>query len=155
MAGWVIAAYGALVIVGVYNREITGLLLVAAWLALQPQRWRWGIVYAGLALVTYYLIQQAVGPHENGYTLQHVWHLNTYSPHLLDKAINYNLMLAPLWLAILASWRRADVRLRRLVVTVAVFYLPPFFALAIWQETRLLMPFVVLAMPMVLSRRTA
>lgn len=147
-------AYGALVIVGVYNREVTGILLVAAWIALAPSRWRWALVFACLALVTYAAIQQAVGEHENRYTLQHVWHLNTYSPRLLSKAINYNLMLAPLWLALLSSWRRADPRLRRLVVTVAVMYLPPFFALAIWQETRLLMPFVVLAMPIVTRRRT-
>lgn len=155
MARWSLAAYGALVIVATVNREVTAILLVVSWLALQPSRWRYALVYAGLALVTHELVKHAVGDwQQNNYTLQHVWYLNTHSPHLLSKAVGYNLLLAPLWLALVSRWRAADVRLKRLTVALVLTYIPAFFLLGIWQETRLLMPMLVLALP-IATRKTS
>lgn len=146
-------AYGALVIVATVNREITALLLVVSWLALWPRRWRWGLVFAGLALVTYALVRHAVGDHSNDYTPQHVWWLNTHNPGLLQRALGFNLLLVPLWLAAARQWGRVDSRLKRLTLVVVLVYLPPFVLLAVWQETRLLMPLVILALPIATARQ--
>lgn len=105
--------------------------------------------------MTYYLIKQHVGDwHTNNYTVEHVWWLNTHSPLLVGKAVLYNLLLAPLWLALLSSWRRADDRLKRLTSVLVLTYIPAFLLLGIWQEVRLLMPMVIVALPIATRRST-
>lgn len=148
MAQWPYVAYGALVIVGTANREMTGLLLVLSWFALQPRRWRSALMYAALAGLTYATIQYSVGAVESPYTLALVWQENT-TPRFLTAAIIYNLLLLPLWAAGVACWRKTSQPLKRLILIVLAVYMPLWAALAIWQETRLLMPLVILFVPLV------
>lgn len=152
MARWAYAAYALLVIVGTANREVTGLLLVLAWLGLRPREWRWGFIFAALALATYATIDFGVGNQPNTYTLASVWRENT-TPRYFTAAVIYNALLSPLWLAGAASWRKSAPALRRLALTVIPVYLALWFGLAVWQEARLLMPVLILMLPMVTSNR--
>lgn len=151
MAQWPYAAFGALVIVGTANREMTGVLLVLSWFALQPRRWRSGLMFAALAGLTYATIQYSVGAVESPYTIALVWQENT-TPRFLTAAVVYNLLLLPLWAAGVACWSRTSKPLKRLSVIVLGVYMPLWAALAIWQETRLLMPIVILSIP-IMTRR--
>lgn len=127
---------------------MTGLLLVLAWFALQPRRWRAGIVFGALAGLVYVTIQCAVGPVDNPYTFELVWLENT-TPRFLTAAIVYTGLLSPLWVAGAFCWRKTSLPLKRLILFVLAVYMPLWAALAIWQETRLLMPLVILFVPVV------
>lgn len=151
MARWPDVAYGALVIAGTANREMTGLLLVLSWFALQPRRWRSGLIYTALAGLVYATIQHSVGAVESPYTLALVWQENT-TPRFLTAAIVYNLLLLPLWVAGAILWPKTPQALKRLILIVLVVYMPLWAVLAIWQEVRLLMPLVILFVP-VLARQ--
>lgn len=126
---------------------MTGLLLVLAWFALQPRHWRAGLSYASLAGLVYATIQYGVGPVNNPYTLALVWQENT-TPRFLTAAIVYNLLLLPLWAAGAILWPNTPQPLKRLILIVLAVYMPLWAVLAIWQETRLLMPLVILFVPL-------
>lgn len=145
-------AYALLVAVAATNREMTAVLLVCSWFALQPRQWRWGLVYVAIGLAVYGVIRWLVGDVESRYTLQYVFVHNVYSPQTVPGLV-LNALLLPLWIACVVSWRRAPYHLRRLFVVVSVVYLPLWLAFALWQEVRLLMPIVILALPMICSAR--
>jgi hypothetical protein len=150
---WAIIPYGALVVIATINRELTGLLLVAAWLALNPKRWRLAAVYAVLFGDTYFSIQSAVGDATNTYTLAQVWLLNTTGTPAQAGMI-YNALLSPLWVMGGLAWRRIPGQLRRLTIMMLAVYLPLWATQGIWQETRLLMIPLILLLPVVTKFRT-
>lgn len=147
MARWSYIAYGALVGLGAANREMTALLLLLAFVGLRPKEWRVALVYAGIAASVYVGIRLAVGPKEP-ITAAGVFTMN-FEPWVSQLTILYMALLFPLVIHILLSWPRADRQLKRLFLLIAVFYIPLWAALAIWHETRLLMPLLILTLPMI------
>lgn len=131
---------------------MTGFLLVFIFLGLFPRRWPLALIYAFLAFETYQLVHWGIGDRPNVYTLSHVWWLNTYNPQLVRAAITYQALLAPIWGATALHWRFAPPRLRRLLIVVCAAYLPLWALLAVWQESRLMLPLIVLALPVVTMR---
>lgn len=144
--------YGALVALAATNREMTAVLLVTSWLAMRPRQWRVGLVYGGVAASVYGAIRLLVGPSPDPYSVAWVFELNTTTWRGVDAA-KYLTLLSPLLFALAASLRRTTPELRRLAVGVMVVYYPLWFALAIWQETRLLMPVLILLAPAITHRQ--
>lgn len=130
---------------------MTAVLLVLSWFALRPAAWRSGLAYAGIAVAVLLIVRAAVGDAPNVYTLESVWQSNT-RPRFLMSAAVYVGLLAPLMLAAVPGWRQSAPELRRLAVIVLAVYLPGWAAFAAWQETRLLMPALILLLPIVTMR---
>lgn len=146
--------FALLVGLGAANRETTALLLIVSWVALQPRQWRQTALYAGVAGAVYGAVWLYVGPMENHYTMASVFLGNTRG-WALRNLIIYGGLLLPLLAAGLWRWRLASRPLARLTVGVLVIYLPLWAALAAWQETRLLMPVVILLLPLITRTRSA
>jgi hypothetical protein len=140
--------FGILVVVATANREVTAVLLLLSWFALYPRAWRTGLIYTAIAVGTYIAIRIAVGPREHPFGLPAVLQHNLY-PWSLQNSLLYMGLLLPLFIGFVINRRAATLRLRRLSVIVLVVYLPLWAGLAIWDETRLLMPVIVLGLPVI------
>lgn len=127
-------------------------MLVLAWLVFRPRAWRAALVFALVAAGVYGLIVLAAGPHDSSYTPAAVWAANT-NPLLLPSAVVYNLLYLPLWMAAARRWPDAPRELRRLAHALGLVYVPLFLLLGAWQEVRLLMPLVLVALPIALRER--
>jgi hypothetical protein len=136
--------YSVLVIVGTLNREMTGVLLVLIFWALCGD-WKQTILYAGLAAFTYTLIRVGVGARPVELTLAQTFAANVYSWRTVPALLK-QLLFLPLWMIVFTNRKRTAEPLRRLVY-VSIVYLIVFFAAAMWQETRLLLPVVVMLLP--------
>jgi hypothetical protein len=143
--------FAGLVVLAALNRETNALLIVLAWFAFFPRRWRAGLLYAALAAATYGALRLAIGDTPNVFTTAYVLESNL-AGWRVQGAIVYGIMLLPLFLALVVGWRRADRLLRRLALVVLLPYMALFLALGAWQEVRLLMPVLILLLPM-LARR--
>lgn len=139
-------AFGALVALGATNREMTAVLLLASWIALNPSRWRAWLAYGATAAASYGLVWLAVGNIPLHYTMRTVFELNLRDWGL-QNLIVYGGLLLPLVLAAVGRVRGRLASLNRLTLIVLGVYLPLWATLAIWQETRLLMPVLILLLP--------
>jgi hypothetical protein len=81
-------------------------------------------------------------------TLPYVIYENLRAVNLFTITIPNNLALAPLLVLAVAGWR-FDPFLRR-AGWVAVFYIPPVVVAALWWETRLWLPLLMMGLPMAL-----
>lgn len=146
-------AFAALVALGATNREMTAVLLLASWLALQPSRWRSLLGYGAVAGMAYGAVWLSVGPVENGYTISRVFELNQRGWGVRNLIV-YGGLLLPLLLSAVCV-RGHFMQLKRLTLIVLAVYLPLWATLAIWQETRLLMPVVILLLPLITRAKSA
>lgn len=141
----VFAAYTALVMLASLNRE-TGLLLVGFYWAFFGFSRRllllsvlWAAITVGLHLV------YGPAPAQFG-GLVGTFALNQET---LPSALFANVLLLPLWIGAGYYWRGSSLLFKRLLVCVAL-YVGAFLVGAIWQEVRLLLPVLVVALPVVL-----
>lgn len=126
---------------------MTAVLVVLSWFVLLPHRWRLGVLYAALALVTYGTLYLSIGAKPSEYTPAFMLAWNLEGWRLEAFAINGG-MLALLIGACLLGWRGAHHLLRRLTIVLLAVYLPLWAVFAAWQEVRLLMPLLILLLPM-------
>lgn len=126
---------------------MTALLLVVSWFALCPQRWRWGLVNAALAAGVYGAVVLSVGPRPGSFQ-QGMFSLDPNTWAGRDGLFSLS-MLLPLFILLIVSARRAPADLRRLILIVSAVYLPLWLFKSAWNETRLLMPFLILLLPLV------
>lgn len=137
--------YACLVICGTLNREMTGVLLLLAWFAWYPQRWRQTLGYGAVFVSVMIILRVSLGGTQ-------VLNESAWSGNLTDwrltGAILYNGILAPLWLALAINYRVLSWQSGRLIVGVVAPYLVLFLTMAIWQEVRLLMPLLIVGVPL-------
>lgn len=126
---------------------MTAVLLIASWLALKPSRWRVGLLYAAVALAVYASIRWWVGPVDKGAAIPVALQTNLTAYHLNGAALYIGLLL-PLIVAGLLVWRGVPAELKRVGWAVLLIYLPLWALMAVWQETRLLMPLAIVGLPL-------
>lgn len=141
-------AIGVLIAVGTANREMTAVLLLTSWVALKPRCYRLTFVYGLIAATVYGAIRLYVGEVENPYTISYVFSENMNPRHWQHIAI-YGVSLIILMLSSLSNRRWLQPDLKRLMLVVMAAYLPLWAFLAIWQETRLWMPAIILLLPLI------
>lgn len=144
-------AYSAFVVVGTLNREMTGLLLVLIWWAVYPSRWRAGLLMLAALAGTYAGLRMAIGDAVVIMTLRQTWEYNVDHSRLLSALFRLGLYV-PLVVLAAQNFRAAPSVLRRLVLIVMPVYLLAFFVAAAWEETRLLLPLLVIALPLFANR---
>lgn len=126
---------------------MTALLVVLAWFAFFPSRWRLGLLYAGLAGIAYGGLRLAVGLRHMNYTPADILAWNTEGWRAIEAATLLTL-LAPLALASIVCWKRSPLVTRRLLVIVSAVYLPLWALYAAYNEVRLLMPLFLILLAM-------
>jgi len=132
---------------------MTAVLVVLSWFVLMPHRWRLGVLYAALALLTYGTLYLSIGAKPSEYTpaFMLAWNLEGWR---LEAFVMNGGMLAVLIGACLLGWRKSPILLRRLALVLLVIYLPLWAVFAAWQEVRLLMPLLILLLPLLKVRTT-
>lgn len=146
--------FALLVIVGTLTRE-TAILLPLAYAALHLTEWRkprialkaagyfaaWAAVFVGLRL--------ALGPAPHQITVAQVFAANFGGGWNTTEAILNNLFLVPIWALALVGVRGAPVTVKRLAL-IGLPYAGLLAVFALWNETRLLLPLMVLWFPFAL-----
>lgn len=139
-------AYAALVVVGTLNREMTGVLLVLIWIAIYPRRWRAHLLMLAALIGTYVALRFVIGDAAVIMTVRQTWEYNTARGRLSSALLRLGLYV-PLLVIVVRQFRSAPAVLRRLLLVVVPVYLLTFIVAASWEETRLLLPLVLLALP--------
>lgn len=138
-----VVIFTALVIIGTFNREMTGVLLWLSLFAAYPRRWQWWLP-TGL-LLAFILIGLRLMIHAEPASATAQWVLNANTQTWrADDAILYQGLLVPLWILL---YRRMRGVLAVMVACVLIPYLLLFAVWGIWQEVRLLMPVFILGIP--------
>lgn len=135
-----------LVIVGTLNREMTGVLLV---LLMWGERRFWispAIAWCVTMVALYTLIDAPVWGNSNVLS-------KNLEPWRWQGAILHLTLLAPMVTMLNARRLAMSSNVMFRIAVVAVPYIALFLALAIWQETRLLMPVIMLTLPAIASSK--
>lgn len=147
-------AFAALVVVATLNRE-TGILLPIAYAALNYTRWRdWRVVmkllvFGGLWACIFVGLRVILGAAPDMITIEQIARANLGGGWNTSEALLNNAFLIPIWFAALVGWRSAPAPLKRLSLA-GLPYLGLLAVFALWDETRLLLPLIVLWMPLAL-----
>lgn len=138
-------AYAVLVAIGAFNRE-TSVLLVLCYMAFFPLQWRrWGVLLMVWATITAGLhLWLGAAPHQLGVVNTFLYNKNTIS-----NAFFVNLLMLPLWVAVIFAYKQSSAQLKRLC-WVAILYGVSILILAAWEEARLQMIIWPLILPIVL-----
>jgi hypothetical protein len=137
------AAFAALVIIGAFNREMTGVLLWFSFFAAYPHEWKWwlfmGIVLAAILIGLRLTVNAEPALHTTAWVLDA--NLNTWRT---PDGILYQGLLAPLWVLLYHKMRGKPARM---IMCVLIPYLLLVALFGIWQEVRLMMPVLILGIP--------
>lgn len=139
-------SFAFLIILGMLNRETTGVVLFLSWLVLYGKRYHWTMIYLMLTVGVYLFLRLTIHvPASFGLTEVLSWNL---TPWRLKGAIGYNGVLVPLWFAVLLFARSIPLKYKRLLL-ISIPYAGLFLSFGVWQEIRLLLPLVLLLMPLI------
>lgn len=149
--------YGLLVVIAALNRETSGLLLLLiffAWnLRQMPLKINlfWTGVYAFLFAAIFVGLRLILGaaPYYSEIVSR-----NTTDPRVTSEIVLHNALMLPLWFLLFAGWRLVEPRLRRTVIVMTVPYVVLLAFFAVWNEVRLWMPVLTVALPMITSAFT-
>jgi len=139
--------FAILVMLGFLNREITGVLLLLSWFVLHGYKWRWSITYVAVAAAVVIGLRLWIGFVPQQYGVMDIFQRNLVDWRI-EGAIMYNIILLPLWLGIILHRRDMPIQYKRLAL-ILIPYAGLFLLFAIWQETRLLMPFALMLFPLI------
>ena len=148
------SAFTLLIAVSALNRE-TAVLLPLAYATTQLARWRtpgyWlrGVLFGGVWAVVFIGLRLTLGSAPDDVPIAEAWRWNTSGTWHTVEAVFKNLFFLPIWLLYLNQLRAAPPFLKRLV-PVALVYLGLFLLFAFWNEVRLLLPLLILALPVAL-----
>lgn len=134
---------------------MTAVLLIVSWFAFQPRRWKAGLVFAALGTVSYMAVRLIA---DNGAVeLRTNWEMGLSNTQgvIAVQALIYLPMLAIIFLAAFAYWQQSPKGLRRATLIIGAVYLPLWWVYAVWAESRLLMPMLILVLPILARYRSA
>lgn len=149
--------YAFLVVFASLNRETGGLLLVLVYFAWNlnqiPLRLNlfWTGLYSCLWVSIFVGLRLLLG---DAPYYSEIWSRNTTDARVMSEIVLHNALMLPLWLLMLLGWRQVETRLRRVVVFMTVPYIGLLAFFAVWNEVRLWMPVVTVALPMMTSAFT-
>lgn len=149
--------YALLVIVASLNRETGGLLLVLVYFGWNlgqgslRRHLSWTGFYAILWIVIFVGLRLALG---DAPYYSEIVSRNTTDARVTSEIVLHNALMLPLALLAFIGWRQGEARLRRTVVVMTLPYLALLAFFAVWNEVRLWMPVVTVALPMITSAFT-
>lgn len=143
--------YGVLIAIATLNRETAILLPILfgfIYLSRYRTRWYWFrlILFAGIWGVVYVALRLILGPAPDGITVAEIWRSNIGGEWRSQQAILKNVFFLPLWIGAIAGLRKSPQFVRSAALA-ALPYLFLFLVFALWNEVRLLLPVLVLALP--------
>lgn len=132
--------YTLLVLVGTFNRETTGVLLII--LALPH-----GFVKNGVAfLLVFAALRLVLGSGTGSESVLDIVRGNV-TPTRLSLAIFNHIPFIPVVLMTVAGWGSASSEMKRRLLMVGVIYIPLVLVFGYWDEVRLWTPLLMLALP--------
>lgn len=149
--------YALLVIIASLNRETGGLLLVLVYfswnLGKAPLRQHlfWTGLYSLLWISIFVGLRLVLG---DAPYYSEIWSRNTTDARVTTEIVLHNALMLPLALLVFIGWRQVESRLRRTVVVMTLPYIVLLVSFAVWNEVRLWMPVVTVALPMMTSAFT-
>jgi hypothetical protein len=149
--------YALLVVVASLNRETNGVLLVLVffgwnWSQLPLRRnLFWSGLYTALCVAVFLGLRLFLGDAAH---YSEIVARNTTDARVMSEIVLHNALLFPLWLLLFAGWRKGSAALRRAFVVMTVPYLGLLLFFAVWNEVRLWMPVLTVALPMIASAFT-
>lgn len=142
--------YALLVAAGTLNRETTGLLLVLAVFTSPPAPLRRrGGISAGAAFAAVFVGLRLMLGAGGGATVSDLLRMNLYPHRLLLAALNHLPLLVVVGLTA-TGWRTGSAMARRRLVIMGLPYAALVLIFGLWNEVRLWMPVVMLALPVML-----
>lgn len=142
--------YAALVAVGTLNRETTGLILLLLVIAHDWRKWTpIGLASAAFGAV-YFGLRLALGDPGSSWTVSAVFG-NNLTPGRLTISIVTYLALIPAALLTASGWGSAGEADRRRFIIVGIPYAVMALAFGHWDESRLLLPLLLITLPIALA----
>lgn len=143
-----LACIAALAALGALNREVTGLLIGLSLFAAYPRQWRYWLPIGAIIASIFIGLRVLIPAPPSMFSPAHVWQLNR-TPWRWYGAIRAVGLIGPLFGLIgIALWQ-APQRIQWRIAIVLIPYLLLVLVFGVWQETRLLMPVLILGLPLI------